>query len=81
MLAAQTASTSRVAQGRTKLRAALKQQHSGLKALRTALTKAKSGESEASIDASLKTAQKKFTAGQKDAKAAVKLLGITGTST
>lgn len=80
-IAAQHASTSSAAKGRTKLLAALAKQRSGLKSLRTALTKYRSGSSEASVKKSLAAASRKFAAGQKDAKAAVELLGITGTHT
>lgn len=72
------ASTSTVAKGRHSLLAALSEQRSGLRMLKTAVTKYQSGESEASVKKSVTAAVKKLSAGQKDAIKAARLLGLTG---
>jgi hypothetical protein len=71
------ASTSRIAKGRTVLLTALREQRSGLTALRSAVAKYSNGASDAAVTQSVNAAVKKLKKGQKDAARAAKLLGLT----
>jgi hypothetical protein len=70
------ASTSKAAKGRTELLSALKKQRTGLRKFNSALKKYTSGDSAASIKASIDAAVKELTAGRKQAVHAGKLLGL-----
>jgi hypothetical protein len=71
------ASTSKIKKGRMALLTALREQRSGLRAFKSAITKYANGGSEASVKTAIGAAVKKLKAGQKDAARAAKLLGLT----
>jgi hypothetical protein len=71
------ASTSRVKKGRMALLTARREQRTGLTSLRSAVAKYASGASYGAVKKRVDSAVRRLTAGQKDARRAAKLLGLT----